>query len=220
MAILLKVSFANVSFENLRVKGLCRMKKPILLLLCLLLCILPFSGCSSASAEKSLEDRIAFSLEQFGKPLSEAYKDMGLPNDPADALTAHYLIAEDSAEILGRSFATYIVHWGDREGQDRLSLETNCVGYTAELNGDFDFAFRLRDELIKVYGAPKAPELDERTLDLAQASADDITALPQDGAAYSIWTYEDNEIILRVSSEGTLSLEIQLPYVREFLPVS
>lgn len=196
------------------------MKKQILLLLCLLLCILPFSGCSSTEAEKSIEDRVAFSLEQFGKPLSEAYKDMGLPGDPADALTAHYLIAEDSTKILGRSFATYIVHWGDREEQDRLSLETNCVGYTAELDGDFDYAFRLRDELINVYGKPEAPELDEHTLDLAQATADDITALPNDGAAYSMWIYEGNEIILRVSADSTVSLEIQLPYESEPLPVS
>ena len=196
------------------------MKKQILLLLCLLLCILPFSGCSSTEAEKSIEDRVAFSLEQFGKPLSEAYKDMGLPGDPADALTTHYLIAEDSAKILGRSFATYIVHWGDREGQDHLSLETNCVGYTTKLDCDFDYAFRLRDELTNVYGKPEAPELDERTLDLAQATADDIIALPKDGAAYSTWIYEDNEIILRVSADGTISLEIQLPYEPEPLPVS
>ena len=116
----------------------------------------------------------------------------------------HYLIAEDSTKILGRSFATYIVHWGDREEQDRLSLETNCVGYTAELDGDFDYAFRLRDELINVYGKPEAPELDEHTLDLAQATADDITALPNDGAAYSMWIYEGNEIILRVSADSTV----------------
>lgn len=196
------------------------MKKQIFLLLCLLLCMVPFTGCSSTDAEKSIEDRVAFSLEQFGKPLNEAYKDMGLSGDPADALTAHYLIAEDSAKILGRSFATYIVHWGNREEQDRLSLKTNCVGYTAELNGDFDYAFRLRDELIKVYGKPEVPELDERTLDLAQATADDMITLPKDGAAYSTWIYEDNEIILRVSADGTVSLEIQLPYEPEPLPIS
>lgn len=196
------------------------MKKIITLFTCLFVCIVSLSACTPASTEKSIEEHIEFSLQQFGKPLSEAYQDMGLPGDPAKALTAHYLLAEDSTEILGKTFSTYLIHWGEREGQDRLALETNCVGYSAKLDGDLEFAFRLRDALTDTYGVPEAPELDESTLDLAQASVEEIEALPNDGVAYSIWMYEGNEIILRVTADDTVSLDIQLPYTPEPIPLS
>ena len=59
------------------------MKKSVSLFLCILCCLFPLSACSQP--EKSIEDHVNLALEQFGKPLGEAFEGMKLPGSLEEA---------------------------------------------------------------------------------------------------------------------------------------
>lgn len=170
--------------------------------------------CACASDSKSVAESVDRALAQLEKPLGEAYTDMGFAGDPEDARLAHYLYAEDSAKILGKSFVTCLVYFGDcMEDESLTEKPTSSVYYTALLNDDYAYALRLYNALCETYGA--AGSVADSHL-LQGETADSLKQL--DGISCSAsWETEGKEIVLSVycGENSRIGLEIQTPYTRD-----
>lgn len=194
-------------------------RKNLCLLLCLVLCLLPLSGCGETAAADQVERAIA----QFGQPVGETWEALGL-GEP-DYEEGGVLGKEDSAEILGYRFATYVTHFGVSDPENLKPLEempTASITYSNYWDGDSSdaaYAARLRDALGKAYG--NAQEVDG-ALALGTLDKNDLASLEAGEEAACQWQYEGNEITLRLykasegellnpTRQGTISLEVSAP---------
>lgn len=173
-----------------------------------------FGGCATDS--KNVTESVDRALAQLEKPLGEAYADMGFPGNPEDAIQAHYLYVEDSAEILGKSFVTCLVHFGDRM-EDELLIEkpTSSVFYTALLNNDYAYALRLYNALCKTYG--DAADV-EGSHSFRGETADSLKQL-DDTYCRAVWKVDDREIVLSVhcAENSTIGIDVQIPYTSDLV---
>lgn len=204
------------------------MKKKICVGLCVLLCGLAFTGCQQNQAAE-VGEFVEAAQSQLGKTLKEAYTGMKLPGTPGEAVTdGYYLMADDSVDILGMPFAVVMM---DNTENTSLSLtrppellpvlerEADFIEYAGRWDGDADYAIRLRDHLVELYGQPQ-PE--RGAIDLSVATVEGINALDgqEDPTASCIWNMEGWDLVYQLNHsdydewDGSLILEVKTHYDR------
>ena len=190
------------------------MKRILILWLCILCCLFPLSACSQP--EKSIEDHVNLALEQFGKPLGEAFEGMKLPGSLEEAAKPQYcLLVENAVNVLGKQSNVALLHLGrHEEGQELTEQKTESVAYSAFLDGDYAYPLKLYQALLKAYGEAEPVTGAQSFGEATEAS---LEAMKQSERCVGRWEKEDYVIVISfnvgASAAGgsSISLEISLP---------
>ena len=192
------------------------MKKSVSLFLCILCCLFPLSACSQP--EKSIEDHVNLALEQFGKPLGEAFEGMKLPGSLEEAAKPQYcLLVEDAVNVLGKQSNVALLHLGrHEEGQELTEQKTESVAYSAFLDGDYAYPLKLYQALLKAYGEAEPVTGAQSFGEATEAS---LEAMKQSERCVGRWEKEDYVIEISfyvgTSASGerldSISLDIRIP---------
>lgn len=192
------------------------MKKIFGFCLCLLCCLLPLSACSQP--EKSMEEHVNLALEQFGKPLGEAFEAMKLPGSLEEAAKPQYcLLVENGTEVLGKQVHVALLHLGQHEeGEELTERKTEDVEYSASLeSGDYAYPLKLYQALLEAYGEPEPVS---RAQSFSEATEESLKAMAEGDRCANLWKMEGYELELSVSAgassgetKGSVALAVRLP---------
>lgn len=194
------------------------MKKIFGFCLCFLCSLLPLSACSQP--EKSIEEHVNLALEQLDKPLGEAFGAMKLPGSMEEAGKPQYcLLVEDGAEVLGKRMNVVIMPDSSGNGLELNQKPASLVEYSALLDGEYAYPFKLYEALRRAYGEE---EQEAGTQPFGEADEEALKAMTGEERYGALWKKEGNEILLIVSGSGEdsrVSVEVRIPPIRPvFMP--